>query len=89
MSMSQDDILTFDRLTSEQRAVAWAVVRSIATALWVAVTVMAFVWILVAANRTTVALWLLPTLIGAVGLALVMEIKSRDLEKMPEDRVPS
>jgi len=76
MSVSQDDSLTFDRLTSEQRAVAWAVVRSVATALWVGVTAMGFVWILVAASRTTVALWSLPALIGAIGLALVMEVKS-------------
>jgi hypothetical protein len=89
MSVTEHDILTFDRLTSEQRAVAWAVVRSVATALWVGVTVMGFVWIVVAANRSTVALWSLPILAGAVALALVMELKSRDLEKLPVDRRPS
>jgi hypothetical protein len=81
MPVSQQ-ILTFDRLTSGQRAVAWAVVRSLATALWAGVTAMGFVWILVAANRTTVALWSLPMVVGAIGVALVMEVKSRDLEKV-------
>jgi hypothetical protein len=87
--VSQHEILTFDRLTSEQRAVAWAVVRSVATALWAGVTVMGFAWVVVAASRTTVALWSLPTLVGAVGLALVLEVKCRDLEKMTADRSPS
>lgn len=85
MSANQDDILTFDRLSSEQRAVAWAVVRSTATALWSGVLVMAFVWVLVAASRTTVALWSLPPLAGAVVLAVVMEVKSRDLERVTEE----
>jgi hypothetical protein len=85
MSASQDDIMTFDRLTNEQRAVAWAVVRSTATALWVGVTVMGFVWVLVAAGRTTAPLWSLPPLAGAVGLAVVMEVKSRDLERVTEE----
>jgi hypothetical protein len=50
---------------------------------------MGFAWVVVAASRTTVALWSLPTLVGAVGLALVLEVKCRDLEKMTADRSPS
>ncbi len=81
MAANQDDILTYDRLTSEQRAVAWAVVRSVATAVWVGLTLMGAVWAFVAADEGGIAPWSLPPLIGAIGLALAMETKSRDLEK--------
>jgi len=77
-----DDVLTYQRLTDEQRGIAWAVVRSIATALWVAAVPMVLVWAVIAAKyQQRVSLWWLIPLVGTVGMAWSMELKSRDLEK--------
>ena len=84
MAADQDGFLTYDRLSIEHRAVAWAVVRSLATALWVGLTLMCFVWVFAAANPGGVSLWSLPPLAGAIGLAVAMEVKSRDLERPVE-----
>lgn len=84
-----DAILTFDRLSDDQRAVAWVVVRCLATALWVAVTASTVVWILIAAQSGTIGTWSLPLLIGILSLALALEVKSRDLEKSPPQEADS
>lgn len=81
MAANQDDLLTYERLTPEQRATAWAVVRSIATALWVCLTVMVLVAFYLAAEHPDVAWTAVVPLAGALALVLAMEVKSRDLEK--------
>ena len=82
MATKTDAMLTFDQLSDGQRAVAWAVIRCLATALWVAVTATTLVWILVAGRTGTIGTWSLPPLIGVFCLALALEVKSRDLEKV-------
>ncbi|MGH3331713.1 MAG: hypothetical protein ACRDPJ_10485 [Nocardioidaceae bacterium] len=81
MSTQRDAIRTFDELSDDQRSIAWAVVRSIATALWVGLVLMGLAWILGAANEGQVTFGSLAPLAGVAGLTVTMEVKSRDLEK--------
>lgn len=81
MSTQRDAIRTFDQLSDDQRSIAWAVVRSVATALWVGLVLMGLAWILGAANEGQVTFGSLAPLAGVAGLTVAMEVKSRDLEK--------
>lgn len=78
----KDDALHFERLSNEQRGIAWAVVRSITTSVWVTLLAMSAAWVVIAASdNQRVSLWSLLPHVGVAGLAVAMEIKSRDLEK--------
>lgn len=80
--MAADDLLTFKQLSEEQRGIAWAVVRSLATSLWVGVVAMSTAWVFLAAyDDAGFSLWSLVPLVGVAGLAVGMEVKSRDLDK--------
>jgi hypothetical protein len=84
MSADQEHVMDFPDLTAEQRAVAWAVVRSIATALWVAATVTVVISAIVFGREGEVSAPFLVSLAGLLSLAVAMEVKSRDLEKTPD-----
>lgn len=81
MAAFDPEDFTYQRLSRAERAIAWAVVRSIATALWVSVAIMGALWVLIAAIKGRVDLWWLLPLVGAAGLAGAMEVKSRGLQK--------
>jgi len=80
---AHNDVVTFARLSDEQRGIAWAVVRSIATSLWVALAAMATVWLALVASDEghPLPLWSLVPIAGLAGMTAGMEAKSRDLEK--------
>jgi len=84
MTADQERLMDFEDLTAEQRAVAWAVVRSIATALWVAATVTVVTSVMVFGRQGEVSAPFLVPLAGLLALAVAMEVKSRDLEKTTE-----
>lgn len=83
MAATDRDVVAFARLTDGQRVVAWAVVRCLATALWVGVTVLVISWLVVVGVTDAVVVWTVPPLLATVALAVALEIKSRDLEKPP------
>jgi hypothetical protein len=78
----------FGRLTESERRVAWAVVRSMATALWVAsgVAIGALVLTAVYVERLTPVAGILVALCLATTLAL--ETKARDLHGAEPGRLP-
>lgn len=82
MAANDENLLTYDRLTAEQRATAWAVVRGIATALWVGLTAVVVAAFYLVVNRPDLAPVSVLPLAGTLGLALAMEIQSRSLEKV-------
>lgn len=81
MAETPDEIRTFAGLANDQRATAWAVVRSLATALWGALALMVVVAVFVVSRDPGLALPAAVPLAGVVGLAVGLEVKSRDLEK--------
>jgi hypothetical protein len=81
MESESDQAPTWDRLDDGQRAVAWAVIRSVATACWIGLTVGVVSWVLLMSQEVWFPRWLLFPTAGFLGLTLTLEVKSRDLEK--------
>jgi hypothetical protein len=80
MATSDEQMLSFDKLGADQRQVAWAVVRSLATAAWVMVVAVVPAATFVVAHQAK-PYWLALPLAGALALAAGLELQARGLEK--------